>query len=136
MNEINEEVAIDGATVVAKRRLPYHWKLACAAVLALGLVIGRSAAGNREDEDRDVWFVHATDPHIFIPDAQSQDESKKDIGVKQEGLNERAFSDMLKRIRSLPEGDGPPAFLVLTGGLGVNPCEIGKRGKPSSTPAN
>ena len=134
MNEVNEEVAIEGATVVAKRRLPHYWKLACAAVLAFGLVVGRSAAGNREHEDRDVWFVHATDPHIFIPDTQSQDESKKDVGVKQEELNEKALSDMLKRIGSLPEGDGPPAFLVLTGGLGLDPCEIGKSGNPSSTP--
>jgi hypothetical protein len=126
MNEANKAVAMGGAPMT-KRRLRRHWKLACAAVLAFGLGVGRSAADGREHEDHDVWFVHATDPHIFI-------QPTKDAREKQEGLNREALSEMLKRIRSLPEGDGPPAFLVLTGDLGVDPCDIVKSGNQSSTP--
>jgi len=85
--------------------------------------------------DRDapgVWFVHATDPHIFLPAAtESTDKDAKAVAIKQQGLNETAFSDMLKVSRSVPEGDGPPAFLVLTGDLGVDPCPIPTPNKPA-----
>jgi hypothetical protein len=126
-----------------------YWIFGCAAALALGLVVEKSAAGNREHDDRDIWFVHATDPHIFIPAAQSRVEEENDtatpeqepeekaclererkkrgreaLGAKrQEELNKEALSEMLKLIASLPEAHGP-AFLVLTGDLGIDPCEI------------
>ena len=132
MNEINEEVVIEGATVVAKRRLPYHWKLACAAVVALGLVVGRSAAGNGEHENRDVWFVHATDPHLFLKAVdEKKDAEAAEKKKRQEELNRKALTDMLKRIRSLPGGEGTSTFLVLTGDLGIDPCEIPKGGNQS-----
>lgn len=115
---------------MGERKLLHSWMLACTVVLAFGLVVGRSAADSRKYEDHDLSFVHATDPHIFLPAAQAQDEETKDIGGKQQELNEKALLDMLKRIRSLPEGDGPPAFLVLTGDLGVDPCFIVKSENP------
>jgi hypothetical protein len=96
--------------------------------------VGRASA---EDRERGVWFVHATDPHLFLPAAQDTEKAKKDTGEKQEGLNEKALSDALRRIGSLPEGGGPPAFLVLTGDLGVEPCSIAKSALPvaATTPA-
>lgn len=148
MNEANKEIGTVGPPVTKKSPLR-HWTLACAAVLAFGLVVEKSAAGNREDKDKDIWFVHATDPHIFIPAAQPRVEEENDaatpeqepeekaclererkkrareaLGAKrQQELNEEALSEMLKLIASLPEAHGP-AFLVLTGDLGIDPCEI------------
>ena len=97
-----------------------------ACVFALFLMAGCS-----RPEGPSVWFVHATDPHVFVPASQDADKDKKSTGEKQEELNEKALADTLKRIRSLPEGDGPPAFLVLTGDFGTDPCDISK---PVATP--
>jgi hypothetical protein len=77
-----------------------------------------------------VVFVHATDPHLFIPAAQDSDKDRKAMGDRQEALNQKALTDMLQRIQGL-SGSGPaPAFLVLTGDFGVDPCDI-----PKSQPA-
>ena len=113
---------------------PLYWTFAC-VVLAFGLVVHRSAADNREQQNGDVWFVHATDPHIFLtppevkerrdPQATQRElEKQTRTREKQEKLNQEALSDMLKRIRSLPGGEGPSAFLVMTGDLGIDPCDI------------
>src|SRR5260370_24364719 len=65
-----------------------------------------------EHQEPGVWFVHATDPHIFIPDAtESTSEAAKAAALKQQELNEKAFSDMLKRRPSVPECYEPPASL-------------------------
>ena len=103
-----------------------YWTVACAAVLALSLAVERVAAGDREHEEGDIWFVHATDPHLFL---KPDDEAKE----HQEKLNKDALSDMLRSISSLPGCNGPPAFLVLTGDLGVDPCEICETRNPVST---
>jgi hypothetical protein len=103
----------------------------CACVLAI--LAATACASKKQNEPKEkadynepgVWFVHATDPHIFVPAAtESTDKDAKAAAFKQQELNEKAFSDMLKQSRSVPEGDGPPAFLVLTGDLGVDPCPI------------
>jgi hypothetical protein len=101
----------------------------CAYALA---ILGAAACGCKnepkvkaEHHEPGIWFVHATDPHIFLPDAyDSNDTAKAAAGKKQEELNEKALTGLLSRIRSVPEGDGPPEFLVLTGDLGVDPCPI------------
>jgi hypothetical protein len=81
--------------------------------------------GNGEHHAPGVWLVHATDPHIFLPAAtESTDKDKKAEAIKQQEGNEKALSDMLKRSGSVPDGGGPPAFLVLTGDLGIDPCPI------------
>jgi hypothetical protein len=99
-----------------------------------GLVVGKSAAVNREHEDRDVWFVHATDPHLFLKEVDEKKDAEAAAKKKrQEELNRKALSDMLKRMRSLPGGEGPSTFLVLTGDLGIDPCEIPKGGNQSVT---
>jgi hypothetical protein len=90
-----------------------------------------------ERHEPGIWFVHATDPHIFLPVATESTDKEKAIAAKQQEKNEKALSDMLTRSRSVPEGDGPPAFLVLTGDLGVNPCPApsGAKATPAK-PAN
>jgi hypothetical protein len=132
VNEPNRELAIERATVVTKRRLLHDWKLASAAVVAFCLVVGTSAAGNRKHEECDVWFVHATDPHLFLKAVdEKKDAEAAEKKKRQEEVNRKALTDMLKRIRSLPGGEGPSAFLVLTGDLGIDPCEIPKGGDQS-----
>lgn len=138
MNEADRQAAKAGAIVTRKGPLRY-WILAY-AVLAFGLTVERSSASHREHEDRGIWFVHATDPHLFLK-ALQVDEKKDAKGAKeerekknkQEELNQKALTDMLKRIVSLPDSEGPPAFLVLTGDLGIDPCEIPKAGSQPAT---
>ncbi len=121
-------------------------RLMCACLCVLA-ILGATACGDKKkdkakaDPDKPgVWFVHATDPHIFIPAAtEPSDNDPKVVAAKaaaekQQEKNEKAFSDMLKRGSSVPEGDGPPAFLVLTGDLGVDPCPIPADGA-AQTPA-
>lgn len=110
-----------------RRTLSLNWMVAFAAVLALFGCGGSHQ--QRERKDHLVWFVHATDPHIFILPAQGEQEDSKAARSRQQELNEKAFSDMLDRIPSLPGGDGPPAFLLLTGDLGLDPCSDDKSEK-------
>lgn len=126
MTEANNEGARAGIPV-SRRRPAHHWTLVCAALLAFGLAVERSAAGHREHQDRDIWFVHATDPHLFIQPGRAGRE-------EQQRQNQEAFSDLFKWIGSLPDGYGSPAFLVLTGDLGVDPCDIRQAGAQPGTP--
>lgn len=126
MTEANNEGARAGIPV-ARRRPAHHWTLVCAALLAFGFAVERSAAGHREHEDRDIWFVHATDPHLFIQPGKVGRE-------EQQRQNQEAFSDLFKWIGSLPDGYGSPAFLVLTGDLGIDPCDIRQAGAQPGTP--
>jgi hypothetical protein len=116
----------------ARRRNPARYGTLVGAVLALGLLAGNAAAGHREHKERDIWFVHATDPHLFLK-AVKDDEKKEAEKERQQGLNKKALKDMLKHIGSLPDGNGPPAFLLLTGDLGIDPCEICEAQKPTAT---
>lgn len=109
-----------------RKSLARYAALAFISALALGFTAVGSAHENSEKEDRDIWFVHATDPHLFL---KPDDEAKE----HQEKLNKDALSDMLRSISSLPGCDGPPAFLVLTGDLGIDPCEICEARNPVST---
>lgn len=102
----------------------------CASLLAVMLVVGCAGDAKHEHQGRGFLLVHATDPHIFLPAAEEKKTDpdsidKKNIGTKQQELNEKALADMLKRIRSLEDGR-PPSFLVLTGDFGVDPCPIAK----------
>lgn len=125
MNEAKKTVAT-GSAPVAKKTFPRHWKSASAAMLAFGLIVGGSAADNREHEDQDIWFVHATDPHIFVKPEEAREE--------QQTHNRKALSDMLGCIGSLPDGE-KPEFLVLTGDLGIDPCDIpNSQDTPSAAP--
>jgi hypothetical protein len=104
--------------------------VAVVALIAILWCCGKPAlvATSAEHRDRGIWFVHATDPHLFLPGARDPDKATKETGEKQEKLNEKALSDALKKMGSLPEGDGPPAFLALTGDLGVDTCPSAPQG--------
>lgn len=113
--------------MTSRKTLLLNWMVAFAAALALLGCAGSHQ--QRERKDHLVWFVHATDPHIFVLPAQGEQEDSKAARSRQQELNEKAFSDMLDRIPSLPGGDGPPAFLLLTGDLGLDPCSDDKTEK-------
>ena len=109
------------------------------ALLALAALAGCGGGAHRERARDDVWFVHATDPHIFLSTAHtlagkdlSEEKAKaaSDTG-KQEHLDEKALVDMLQAIPSLAEGD-QPSFLLFTGDLGVDPCPIAKSPAPTA----
>ncbi|MBV9770630.1 MAG: metallophosphoesterase, partial [Bryobacterales bacterium] len=99
--------------------------IAIALCLAAACFANNQRAGN-------LVFVHATDPHLFMPAAQASDKDKKAAGERQESLNQKALADMLQRIQGF-SGDQVPAFLVLTGDLGVDPCDI-PMSQPTSPP--
>jgi len=84
------------------------------SVLAIGLAAASSAHETSRKEDGDIWFVHFTDPHLFL---KPEDKDKQ----RHEALNKEALIEMLARINSLPRR---PDFLVFTGDLGIDPCEI------------
>jgi hypothetical protein len=94
--------------------------------------VAKTSADKCENEDEGIWFVHATDPHLFLKAIKADGKEARVVEQEtlekkaQEPLNEEALADMLKRIRSLPGGEGPSAFLVLTGDFGIDPCEICK----------
>lgn len=96
-----------------------------AGVCVLAFLIA-AGCGSGDQRQHTVAFVHATDPHIFLASAQDQNEAVKSSGQKQQDLDERALSDLLRRIPSLPDAEDPPAFLALTGNLGVDPCPIAR----------
>lgn len=90
-------------------------KLSRSAILVTCFLAWSAAA-----QDNQVWFVHATDPHLF-------DEPKRlepAVRQHQQGLNQKALAGLLEEIDSLPGVDGSPSFLVLTGDLGIDPCWI------------
>lgn len=79
-----------------------------------------SAPATVGHKDNDVWFVHATDPHLFVWPDKNNDALKK----RHEELNQKALADLLARVGSLPETRGEVSFILLTGDLGVDPCLI------------
>jgi hypothetical protein len=92
---------------------------------AIALCLMTACSGDRHREPG-VSFVHATDPHLFIPAAGDTDQDKKAAGDRQESLNQKAFTDVLHSVQSAPEGVSAPTFVVLTGDLGGDPCDITK----------
>ncbi len=84
-------------------------------VLILFLLLLTCVACQSPDEKPGVWFVHATDPHLYY-----DDEKEESIRLHQEPLNRQAFSDLIQSLRSIPGTDGNPRFLLLTGDLGLD----------------
>jgi hypothetical protein len=98
---------------------------AWATVLALTFTLG--CADQRRHPQPGIWFVHATDPHIFL-DASIKEDKKK----IQEDLDEKAVSDMWERLPSIENGGRTVSFVVLTGDFGVEPCSIADLPAPAS----
>src|SRR5580658_5217688 len=112
----------------------------CTLTLAMIFAAGCGGRSREENKAGGVWFIHATDPHIFLDapkgddnDKYSSDEKKQKL---QQQLDEKALSDMLQHISSLPPDGGAPAFIVLTGDLGVEPCSITSLTAAANAPAD
>jgi hypothetical protein len=110
-----------------KKSLGSIW-FAWAAVFALVFTTG--CADEHRRREPGIWFVHATDPHIFL-DASIKEDKKK----LQEDLDEKAVSDMWERLPSLENGGHTFSFLVLSGDFGVEPCSIADLPAPATAAA-
>ena len=85
------------------------------AALPLVLVLALTAAGcGGQATGPSVWFVHATDPHLF--DLPQPGEKPN---LHQQRLVQRDFANLLAAAGSPAEAPARPAFLVLTGDLGL-----------------
>src|SRR6185436_11705965 len=82
----------------------------------------------RQAPEGEVWFVQATDPHVFIGD-----EKIDQLRLHQERLDQEAFSAFIDQLDDLP-GSGPePAFLVVSGDFGLDRFSSKK---PAAAPAS
>jgi hypothetical protein len=100
--------------------------LASASIIAWAF--GSACATDRSNSgDGAVWFVHVTDPHIYRDTIENAgtvaDPSKKE---KLQKLDEEALTALFQQIPGLPQTYGSPAFLLITGDFGVDPCLIQK----------
>jgi hypothetical protein len=101
--------------------------------VAAALLLGTFAASCGQDQrtshdshDGAIWFVHATDPHIYkdpTPDAKAITDPNK---RKTQKLDEEALTALFQKTSDLPQSYGPPAFLLITGDFGIDPCLIPK----------
>jgi hypothetical protein len=87
--------------------------LLLAATLLFSLACRRGTDENPQGEQA-VWFVHATDPHLFA------DEKDDKVRLYQEKLNQAAFSDLIHGLGSIPGLDSKPSFLLVTGDFGLD----------------
>lgn len=65
----------------------------------------------------EVWFVQATDPHLFHESSTKLDEA---VRLHQETLNQQGFEDLLHTLGALPGTRAEPRFLVITGNFGLD----------------
>ncbi|MES1241116.1 MAG: metallophosphoesterase [Acidobacteriota bacterium] len=79
-------------------------------VVLLLLVLILCAGCRRQAPDGEIWFVHATDPHLFYGD-------RPELRQRQEPMNQQAFSDLVAALDDLP---GKPSFLVVSGDFGLD----------------
>ncbi len=100
-------------------------RFAWAIVLAFTFTLG--CADQHRRHEPSIWFVHATDPHLFL-DASIKEDKKK----IQEDLDEKAVSDMWQRLSSLENSGRTFSFVVLTGDFGVEPCSIADLPAPAN----
>lgn len=80
-------------------------------LLLLSLIL--LAGCRREAPKGEVWFVHATDPHLYYGDLP-------DLRQRQEPMNQAAFSDLIRSLDKLPGDDPEPLFLVVSGDFGLD----------------
>jgi hypothetical protein len=87
-----------------------------AAFLAAAILLSCTACRTTPaEEEPAVWFVHATDPHLFYGD-----ESNEKVRLRQEKLNQSAFSDLIRSLGSIPGMEAKPSFLLVTGDFGLD----------------
>lgn len=75
-------------------------------------------------DDRTVWFVHATDPHLYLYTAEDATDAVRKSTAFQESHDRDVLSEFFQDVRTLPQTSGPPAFILITGDFGVDPCLI------------
>lgn len=92
-------------------------RLALLSCLSVPALLWACGSGASSDDQPGVWFVHATDPHVF---------EEPEYAEAQEPINQRAFRRLLETLETLPDSDAEPAFLLLTGDLGFGE-EAGER---------
>ncbi|HYN21192.1 MAG TPA: hypothetical protein VE078_09545, partial [Thermoanaerobaculia bacterium] len=88
-----------------------------ALLLALGLIL--FAGCRRSAPEGEVWFVQATDPHLFH-DGKTEERLTKRVSEHQEKLNQEAFSRLIATLNDLPGTGEEPAFLVVSGDFGID----------------
>jgi hypothetical protein len=74
--------------------------------------------------DGAIWFVHATDPHRYLYTAEDATDAAKKSTAFQESHDRDVLSGFFQRVGTLPQTSGPPAFVLITGDFGVDPCLI------------
>ena len=95
------------------------------AVIVLSCLSCRNRVEQSPDDGQAVWFVHATDPHLFYAD-----EKDDKVRLHQEKLNQAAFSDLIHSVGSVSGLESKPSFLLVTGDLGLD-----RFGAPAAPPA-
>ncbi|MFL6258862.1 MAG: hypothetical protein ACJ76Y_04025 [Thermoanaerobaculia bacterium] len=98
-------------------------------LLALALLFSLACQRRADEIPQDgqaVWFVHATDPHLFY-----DDEKDKNVRLHQEKLNQAAFSNLIRGLGSVPGLESRPSFLLVTGDLGLD--RFGRVASPPSS---
>ena len=89
------------------------------------LLFANSCTSQRSvPDDRTVWFVHATDPHLYLYAAEDATDAVKKSTAFEESHDRDVLSQFFQHIRTLPQISGPPAFILITGDFGVDPCLI------------
>jgi len=95
---------------------------------AVLLLLALTLLACQADRQPPVWFVHATDPHLFDraddekPKEMTEEQKQEDKERRkfQEGMSQRTFADFLRTVGALSGTDAKPAFLVVTGDFGVD----------------
>jgi hypothetical protein len=100
--------------------------LASLILWTFGAACGTDRHNPHDSRDDAIWFVHATDPHIYkdpVTDATTITDPKK---TKTQKLDEDALTALFQKIADLSQTYGAPAFLLITGDFGIDPCLIPK----------
>ncbi len=108
--------------------------LLCAIIPVLASTLSCGGGGRHPERDGEVWFVQVTDPYLFLDTSKDADAAKKSTREKQEKLDESALSDLWKQLPSLPHGNQPLSFLIVTGDFGVEPCSIADSPTTANSP--
>ena len=106
---------------------PFLSTLFALASLSLCIFVASCGSDHHRSADGAIWFVHATDPHIYKGKINKGDLTKITDPLtkpKLQKADEDALTALFKKIPELPQTYGPPAFLLITGDFGVDPCEI------------
>jgi hypothetical protein len=110
--------------------------LASLILWTLSAACGTDRHNSHDSRDGAIWFVHATDPHIYkdqITKANLASVTDLDKKPKLQKLDEEALTALFQKIPDLPQTYGPPAFLLITGDFGIDPCQITKSTVPDKT---